>query len=54
MGGGVRNGNVLDQEIKMPGGSRRDPAFYGPMQPEEGDNVLEIGFDFGSDSDLFA
>lgn len=38
----------------MPGCSRRDPAFHGAMQSEEGNDVLQIGFNFGSDSDLFA
>lgn len=38
----------------MPRGSWRDPAFYGAMHPEEGDDVLEIGFHFGCDGDLFA
>lgn len=35
-------------------GSRRDSALYGAMHPEEDNDVLEIGFDFGGDSDLFA
>ena len=45
---------LLDQEIEMPRGSRRDSALYSPMQPEKGNDVLEIGFNFGGDSDLFA
>ncbi len=46
-------GIVLDQKIKMPRGSRWDPAFYGAVHPEEGDDVLEVGFNFSSDSNLF-
>ena len=38
----------------MPRGSRRDSALYGAMQPKESYDVLEIGFYFGCDGDLFA
>lgn len=51
MGG---RGKVRYEQIKVPGGAGRDAAVDGAVHAEEGDDILEVGFDLGGDGDMRA
>lgn len=46
--------DVRDQGIEILGGSGSDASVDSSVQPQEGDDILEIAFDFGGHGDASA